>query len=83
MFAGAVVHQIKQHFNINCDASKMAEGLYLSAQPDLFEFMKNQQASHFLRLSGFGLEKDLRHCLTPNTANVLPIFKEGKLICRK
>jgi 2-phosphosulfolactate phosphatase len=83
MFAGAVVNQIKQHFNINCDASKMAEGLYLSAQPDLFEFMKIQQASHFLRLSGFGLEKDLRHCLTPNTANVLPIFKEGKLICRK
>ena len=60
----------------------LAEGLYLSAQPDLYEFMKAQQASHYLRLSGFGLEKDLRHCLTPNTANVLPIFKEGKLVCR-
>jgi 2-phosphosulfolactate phosphatase len=80
MFAGAVIDKIGDRFNIACDASKMALGLYRNAQPDLFGFMQQQQASHYLRLSSFGLEKDIRHCLTPNTANVLPIYKNGKLV---
>jgi 2-phosphosulfolactate phosphatase len=80
LFAGAVIDKIGDRFNIACDASKMALGLYQNAQPDLFGFMQQQQASHYLRLSSFGLEKDIRHCLTPNTANVLPIYQNGKLI---
>jgi 2-phosphosulfolactate phosphatase len=80
LFAGAVIDKIGDRFNIACDASKMAVGLYRSAAPDLFSFMKDQQASHYLRLSSFGLEKDIRHCLTPNTVNVLPIYQNGKLI---
>jgi 2-phosphosulfolactate phosphatase len=79
LFAGAVINQIKQHFTINCDASQMAEGLFLEAREDLYEFMKQKEASHFKRLTSFGLEKDIRHCLTSNTANVLPLYKEGKL----
>ena len=79
LFAGAVINQIKQHFTINCDASQMAEGLFMEAQEDLYEFMKQKEASHFKRLTSFGLEKDIRHCLTSNTANVLPLYKEGKL----
>jgi 2-phosphosulfolactate phosphatase len=42
--------------------------------------MKAKQASHFLRLSGFGLEKDIKYCLTPDLANVLPFYENGKLI---
>ncbi|MEI8053579.1 MAG: 2-phosphosulfolactate phosphatase [Bacteroidota bacterium] len=79
LFAGAVINQIKQHFTINCDASQMAEGLFLEAREDLYEFMKQKEASHYKRLTSFGLEKDIRHCLTSNTANVLPLYKEGKL----
>lgn len=80
LFAGAVIDQIGSRFNIACDASKMALGLYRNAKPDLFAFMQDQQASHYLRLSSFGLEKDIRHCLTPNTANVLPVYQNGKLV---
>lgn len=80
LFAGAVINQIKSHFTINCDATQIAEGLYIEAGDDLYEFMKRKEASHYKRLTSFGLEKDIRHCLTRNTANVLPIFKEGKLI---
>jgi 2-phosphosulfolactate phosphatase len=80
MFAGAVMHQIKSNFSVNCDSSKIAESLYLEAKENMFEYMKNKQASHYLRLSGFGLDKDLQHCLTPNTANVLPTYVDGKLI---
>jgi 2-phosphosulfolactate phosphatase len=80
LFAGAVINQIKDHFDINCDSSKMALGLFNTAQSDLFGYIKNIQITHFQRLSSFGLEKDIEHCLTYNTAPVLPIYKEGKLI---
>lgn len=80
LFAGAVINKIQQHFSINCDGSQMALGLYKEAEEDLYEFMKRKEASHYKRLTSFGLEKDIRHCLTYNTANVLPLYTEGKLI---
>ena len=82
LFAGAVIHTINENFSINCDASKLAEKLYSEAKGDLYEFMKIKQASHYLRLTGFGLEDDIRHCLTPDIYNVLPIYDEGKLVAK-
>jgi 2-phosphosulfolactate phosphatase len=80
LFAGAVINNVKQHFHINCDSSQIAETLYLEAQKDLFAFMKNKNASHDHRLNNYGLEKDIRYCLTPDTAPVLPLYENGKLI---
>lgn len=80
LFAGAVIHQVNQHFSINCDSSKIAESVYLEAKRDLYDFMKAKDASHYHRLMGYGLEKDIRYCLTPDTANVLPLYENGKLI---
>jgi 2-phosphosulfolactate phosphatase len=80
LFAGAVMHRIKEAFNINCDSSHLAETLYLNGKKDLFAFMKKNNASHYHRLTGFGLEKDIQYCLTPDGANVLPIYDGGKLI---
>lgn len=83
LFAGAVIHRIKENFSINCDASKIAETLYSEAKGDLYEFMKLKQASHYLRLTGFGLEKDIRYCLTEDVDNVLPIYDSGRLMAKK
>jgi 2-phosphosulfolactate phosphatase len=80
LFAGAVVQKIKDQFTINCDASQIAESIYECAGNDLFEFMKKKEASHYKRLSSFGLEEDIKFCLTPNTANVLPVYTDGKLV---
>ncbi|HEY6899359.1 MAG TPA: 2-phosphosulfolactate phosphatase [Puia sp.] len=80
LFAGAVIHQVKKHFTINCDSSQVAETLYMDGKKDLYEFMKSKNASHYHRLMGFGLEKDIRYCLTPDAANVLPFYENGKLI---
>ena len=80
MFAGAVVSIVEEHFSINCDSSRIAETLYKKARKDMYEFMKKNDASHYHRLSNFGLEKDLRHCLTPDQANVLPEYLNGKLV---
>lgn len=80
LFAGSVVARIRDHFSVNCDSSHIAENLYTMAQPDLYEFMKKNDASHYHRLTNFGLERDIRHCLTPDLANVLPEYLNGKLI---
>jgi 2-phosphosulfolactate phosphatase len=80
LFAGAVVSRIKEHFAINCDSSHMAESLYTVGKDDLYEFLKKNEASHYHRLTGFGLEKDIRYCLTENAANVLPVYTNGRLI---
>jgi len=80
LFAGAVISRIKNHFDINCDASAMAETTYSDAKDDLFGFMKAKNASHYHRLSNYGLEKDIRYCLTNDGANVLCVFENGQLI---
>jgi 2-phosphosulfolactate phosphatase len=80
LFAGAVISRIKDHFDINCDSSQMAETMYHEAKGNLFGFMKAKNASHYRRLSGFGLDKDIKYCLTADGANVLVIYEDGKLI---
>lgn len=80
LFAGAVINQIKHNFHINCDATTIAENLFLQANGDLFNFMKGNNASHFRRLMGFGLEEDIRYCLTMNNANVMSLYQNGRLV---
>lgn len=80
MFAGVVISTIKSHFNILCDSSAIAENIYLEAGEDRFGFMKNRNATHYHRLMKYGLEKDIRYCLTADGANVLPIFKGDRLV---
>ena len=80
LFAGAVISRIKEYFSIACDSSQMAESLYRCAQPDLYEFMKERNATHYHRLTNFHLEKDIRYCLLPDSAPSLPVYTEGKLV---
>ena len=80
LFAGAVASRIREQFTINCDATQIAQTLYDTAKGDLFEFMKAKDASHYHRLTGFGLEKDIRHCLTADLANVLPYYVNERLV---
>ena len=83
LFAGAVIEKVKNHFEINCDSSQIAETLCSKAEKDLYGFMQAKNASHYIRLSNYGLEKDIRYCLTANTAPVLPFYEDGKLILQK
>ncbi|HZG26781.1 MAG TPA: 2-phosphosulfolactate phosphatase [Chitinophagaceae bacterium] len=83
LFAGAVISRVREHFEINCDSTEIAETMYEQGRNDLYEFIKRKNASHFHRLSGYGLEKDIRYCLTPDIANVLPFYIDGKLLSGK
>lgn len=80
LFAGAVINQVKEHFTIECDSSQIADIVYEEGKADLFAFMKARNASHYHRLSKFGLDKDIEYCLTPDVANVLPVYEGGKLV---
>jgi 2-phosphosulfolactate phosphatase len=80
LFAGAVASEVKEHFSINCDSTRIAMTLYNAAKKDLYGFMKKNEASHYHRLTNFGLEKDIRHCLTADLASVVPEYVDGKLV---
>jgi 2-phosphosulfolactate phosphatase len=80
LFAGAVINRIKDHFTIHCDASKMAESIFIEAGEDRFGFMERRSATHYHRLMNYGLERDIRYCLTADAANVLPVFKGDRLV---
>ena len=50
-------------------------------RPSLFvEEQVKGDLQHYQRLTGFGLEKDLRYCLSVDVANVLPFYENEKLV---
>jgi 2-phosphosulfolactate phosphatase len=83
LFAGAVITRIKEHFTINCDSSHIAEVMYEKGKKNLLGFLKQNDASHYHRLMGFGLEKDLQYCLSEDKANILPVYNDGKLVIKQ
>lgn len=79
LFAGAVISNIKEHFTIHCDSSLTAELLYEKHKDNLVAFAPN--LTHYHRLvERFGLIKDIEFCLTPDLADVLVVYEDGKLI---
>jgi len=79
LFAGAVISKIKQQFTIHCDSSLVAQSLFEQHQHNLQGFAP--QLTHYHRLvSRFGLIEDIRFCLTPDIANILPLYNDGKLM---
>ena len=74
-----MISKVREKFSINCDSSQIAETLYDQAKSDLFGFLKQKEASHYQRLINYGLETDLRYCLSEDLANVLPFYENGKL----
>jgi len=82
LFAGAVINRVKEHFTIHCDSSLMAETMFSKHKSNLLKFAP--QLTHYHRLvERFGLIEDIKFCLTDDVANVLPVYKEGKLIIQK
>jgi 2-phosphosulfolactate phosphatase len=80
LFAGAVINRVKKHFEIHCDSSLMAEAMYAKNKNNLIGYATN--FTHYHRLvERFGLIEDIKYCLTNDVANVLPIYRDGKLTC--
>jgi 2-phosphosulfolactate phosphatase len=81
LFAGAVINRVKKQFTIHCDSSLMAEIMFVKNKNNLPGFAP--ELTHYHRLvERFGLIEDIKFCLTNDVANVLPLYKEGKLIAK-
>src|SRR5690606_11540966 len=80
LFAGGVVHRVKEHFHVYCDSSRMAESLYREAltYPSLIDYLK--QSTHYHRLSQYGLEHDMAYCAQEDIHPIVPIYRDGSLI---
>lgn len=80
LFAGAVADQLRDHFKLHCDSAIMANALFQQAQKSasLLKFLEG--SSHYRRLSGFGLQKDMEYCTTPNLHPVIPVYNGKELV---
>jgi 2-phosphosulfolactate phosphatase len=79
LFAGAVVSQIGAHFQSHCDSAIAAQTLYEATAKDGL-WAAIQRSSHYRRLSAYGLEHDMKYCITPDLHPVVPILTEGRLV---
>ncbi len=79
LFAGAIIHRIKESFTIHCDSSLTAEMMYAEMKDDIVGHAP--RFTHYHRLvERFGLIEDIRFCLTADVAPVLPLYQDGLLI---
>ncbi|WP_423147397.1 2-phosphosulfolactate phosphatase [Rubrolithibacter danxiaensis] len=78
LFAGAVVHLLKEDgFQLD-DSGIAAEDLYAVAKTDLKNYLK--KTSHGERLKKLGIEKDIEFCLNVNLTTAIPVLKGDRLM---
>ena len=78
LFAGAVVHGLREEQYILDDAGIASEDLYVLAKDDLNAYMK--KTSHSERLKTLGIEEDIQFCLNLNLTEAIPVIDGDKLI---
>ncbi len=78
--AGAIMDKLLEtgSYTSDEDSSIAAKYLYLSAKDNYMGYLKS--SSHRRRLKNLNLNEDIKYCLTPNTTDVIPILKDGKLV---
>jgi 2-phosphosulfolactate phosphatase len=79
LFAGAVMENLKDQVEPECDAPLAAQHLYNLAKADPVKFLSN--STHVKRLNKLNIHKDIAYCLTTDMFWVLPILKNGVLMC--
>ncbi len=77
LLAGAICHELNGDYEFD-DASLLCQSSYFIAEDDLFRHM--QQSSHFQRLSGHGLDKDIEYCCQIDVLSVLPVLKNSRIV---
>lgn len=78
LFAGALVENLKDHIEPDCDAPLAAQHLYNQAKTDLVDFLKD--SSHVKRLNRLNIHKDIKFCMTPDQYHVLPRLVGEELV---
>jgi 2-phosphosulfolactate phosphatase len=77
LFAGAVVENLRNHVEPDCDAPLAAQHLYNLAKGNMVKFLAN--SSHVRRLNRLNIHKDIDFCLTSDQYPVVPVLQRGVL----
>ena len=78
--AGAILdHMLASgKFRSEEDSSIAAKYLFLSAKDNILGYLK--ASSHRRRLKNLNLNEDIKFCLTPNTAPVIPVLQGDRIV---
>ena len=77
VFAGAVLHTIKDHFDLESDSCVAALNLFLTASQNLEGYMRH--SNHAQRFERLGID-DLPICLKTDVTDIVPIYSNGVLV---
>lgn len=78
LFAGGVVHYLRDENYALDDAGIASEDLYILAKDDLSTYLK--KTSHSERLKKLGIEEDIEFCLNLNITTRIPVLDGERLI---
>ncbi|TGE22989.1 2-phosphosulfolactate phosphatase [Hymenobacter metallicola] len=79
LFGGALAQRLEAEFDTtSSDATLAARHLWQQAQPDLSTYLL--QSAHVRRLNNLEANKDFEYCVQLDTHDLLPIWREGRLI---
>lgn len=78
LFAGGVVHYLRDENYALDDAGIASEDLYILAKDDLSTYLK--KTSHSERLKKLGIEEDIEFCLNLNITTGIPVLDGERLI---
>ncbi len=78
LFAGAVVHELKDSHLSQCDSAIAARLLYENASSDLRSFI--ELSSHAHRFHDLGITEDVTFCMQKNLYPLIPVLKGDFLV---
>ena len=78
IFAGAVVEELQDDFDVKDDAALSALYLFRYTKNDLVAHMK--KASHYQRLHELGIDNDVEYCFTGEEMDVVPALNGDALV---
>ena len=78
LFAGAVVQELRPHFDEFDDSGVAAEDLYRLAKADLRAYINKSSHSH--RLAALNIEADVQFCLQLNLCQAIPVLEGDNLV---
>ncbi len=78
LFAGGVVHYLREENYSLDDAGIASEDLYIMAKDDLNTYLK--KTSHSERLKKLGIEEDIKFCLNLNITKEIPVLDGERLV---
>lgn len=78
--AGAIAEALLESGQYESDEDSTIAALFLfkRAKDNYWGFLK--ASSHRRRLRNLNLNRDIKYCLTPNQTDVIPVYREGKLV---